>query len=942
MDLKLISRVLAVCIGCCLLTHGEAIKFSQHSLKYRLAAKASACQPYSVPAPLRCEYVKKECSDLSGLVDFLDIHFCKFEQWPWASLLIQLCWVVLMFTVLTVACDRFFCPSIERISEFLKLSPAVAGATLLSFGNGVADIFTQLSMADGAGVELALTEPIGSGICATTVVVALVVLATPMKEVYVARSLFLKDCLFYMAGVLGVLMLLIWGSVAQWQLALLLLLYVAYVATTVALCGGDAPMKAEPESHEVPIHRSTSHLDKACKLFMARQRQRRIRRERYGCLGWALDCSCMAWIFDYCWSGSYGSSDLDMVLNGDESGSWSRELLLCWDDDIGDGGGWFDSAGCPSTNPGPDVNCVRTCSDAAVLQNVQACNRHSSYESEDAAYPHAPCNISSDVEDSPGSEPRSLIMPASVAIMGEGEAAPLPELCSSSSCNTILDSATVRTAPAAAQTRLVWNRSASSSSILGSRSRKQNEGLLPYSPSAAAASWGNTSSMGTASIRRKVTWDIADSQEGLLLPPAISDCTAEAATVSNCSEGPASAVPICSEGPTTAVPACSQVLVSVPVRSEGGTSSLPTCSERPSASFKKFWRHYSHPIFHAWRHAHPIFHACAPTLRSEAVAECAVNSATRVSDLRSVEVDPPKEVMCGVLNPSPVLRGSGASVAASGERIEKGASGMPKGVSLWLLVVWMWRAPVQAAISLTLPLLSNRKGSGVRYPSRFYASMMPLVLPLLVAVHWFHFAPFEASWLEDRQLQVCTACCLILSILMLVTYPTDGFLTGWPLGACTVLVFFGSMVWMDVAADEVVVITMAFGIIFNINSSLLAVTLVSWGSSTSDIAANLAMAREGFPTMALTACFGSPLFVLLGGVGCTLLYVGGTDDYDGPVILPQTASIRVLYSCCLACSFTWAVAVPLCFRYKLNIWTVALGFLLYAAFVAIYLFSSIC
>lgn len=38
-----------------------------------------------------------------------------------------------------------------------------------------------------------------------------------------------------------------------------------------------------------------------------------------------------------------------------------------------------------------------------------------------------------------------------------------------------------------------------------------------------------------------------------------------------------------------------------------------------------------------------------------------------------------------------------------------------------------------------------------------------------------------------------------------------------------------------------------------------------------DTIANLSLARDGFPTMALTACFSSPLFVLLGGLTCTLV-----------------------------------------------------------------------
>ena len=96
-------------------------------------------------------------------------------------------------------------------------------------------------------------------------------------------------------------------------------------------------------------------------------------------------------------------------------------------------------------------------------------------------------------------------------------------------------------------------------------------------------------------------------------------------------------------------------------------------------------------------------------------------------------------------------------------------------------------------------------------------------------------------------------------------------------------------------------------------------TLVSWGSSTSDLTANLAMARDGFPTMALTACFGSPLLTLLGGLTCTLFYVeeggGGSGSGGSTVALPGGTPIRVLYACSLACSLAWALAIPLIFRY---------------------------
>jgi Ca2+/Na+ antiporter len=54
-----------------------------------------------------------------------------------------------VFAVLLTAAERFFCPALEIISEALRLPPAVAGATLLSFGNGATDLFTQFAAISG-------------------------------------------------------------------------------------------------------------------------------------------------------------------------------------------------------------------------------------------------------------------------------------------------------------------------------------------------------------------------------------------------------------------------------------------------------------------------------------------------------------------------------------------------------------------------------------------------------------------------------------------------------------------------------------------------------------------------------------------------------------------------------------------------------------------------
>jgi hypothetical protein len=61
------------------------------------------------------------------------------------SLLLLLAAAALAFLVLLTVSERFFCPALELISDYLRLPPVVAGATLLSFGNGAPDTFTQVA-----------------------------------------------------------------------------------------------------------------------------------------------------------------------------------------------------------------------------------------------------------------------------------------------------------------------------------------------------------------------------------------------------------------------------------------------------------------------------------------------------------------------------------------------------------------------------------------------------------------------------------------------------------------------------------------------------------------------------------------------------------------------------------------------------------------------------
>jgi solute carrier family 24 (sodium/potassium/calcium exchanger), member 6 len=76
-----------------------------------------------------------------------------------------------------------------------------------------------------------------------------------------------------------------------------------------------------------------------------------------------------------------------------------------------------------------------------------------------------------------------------------------------------------------------------------------------------------------------------------------------------------------------------------------------------------------------------------------------------------------------------------------------------------------------------------------------------------------------------------------------------------------------SVVWIYTIANEIVNLLTAFGVILNISNTILGLTFLAWGNSLSDYVADIVTAKQGYPNMAMAACFGGPLFNILLGVG---------------------------------------------------------------------------
>nr|CCA15347.1 Ca2 :Cation Antiporter (CaCA) Family putative [Albugo laibachii Nc14] len=84
------------------------------------------------------------------------------------------------------------------------------------------------------------------------------------------------------------------------------------------------------------------------------------------------------------------------------------------------------------------------------------------------------------------------------------------------------------------------------------------------------------------------------------------------------------------------------------------------------------------------------------------------------------------------------------------------------------------------------------------------------------------------------------------------------------------LAFFMSVVWIMNIADEVVGILKTLGKALGVSQLVLGVSVLAWGNSVGDLISDVAIARDGFPSMAFAGCFAGPLFNLLVGTGTSL------------------------------------------------------------------------
>ncbi|XP_027067614.1 cation/calcium exchanger 1-like [Coffea arabica] len=184
----------------------------------------------------QCAYVISfDCSG-KGYIDYLQIFYCSLGQFPVLGYTLLLLWLLLLFYVIGNTTADYFCPSVESLSRVLKLSPTIAGTTLLPLGNGANDVFASfISFAQSHDSDVGINTVLGGAFFISCFVVGIVSMSISSRQVAVDEASFIRDVLFLIFSLVSLLMIIISGEINLWVATGYVSIYVLYIMVVSAM-----------------------------------------------------------------------------------------------------------------------------------------------------------------------------------------------------------------------------------------------------------------------------------------------------------------------------------------------------------------------------------------------------------------------------------------------------------------------------------------------------------------------------------------------------------------------------------------------------------------------------------------------------------------------------------------------------------------------------------
>ncbi|XP_040010925.1 mitochondrial sodium/calcium exchanger protein [Xiphias gladius] len=188
----------------------------------------------------------------------------------------------------------------------------------------------------------------------------------------------------------------------------------------------------------------------------------------------------------------------------------------------------------------------------------------------------------------------------------------------------------------------------------------------------------------------------------------------------------------------------------------------------------------------------------------------------------------------------------------------------------WRRKSWRWRVfkvlktPLEVLLLLCIPVVDpDKEDKNWRRP----LNCLHLITAPLVCVLTFQSGIYGHYMIQGQfPLWLLTLLLgLFLAAIVFCTTTNDCPPKYHPLFA--LLGFMVSAVLISATASEVVGLLHMLGVVLSLSNTVLGLTLLAWGNSIGDCFSDITIARQGYPRMAISACFGGIIFNMLFGVG---------------------------------------------------------------------------
>ncbi|KAK9481117.1 Sodium/calcium exchanger protein-domain-containing protein [Lipomyces japonicus] len=179
----------------------------------------------------QCQFVKTYCSDDElGFFNYIRFYYCTPTRMQSLIFVTMTVWLIALFTTIGITASDFLCPNLNTMSRLFGLSENLAGVTFLALGNGSPDVFsTYAAMKVGSG-SLAVGELIGAASFIISIVAGSMAIICPFTVDWLP---FTRDLSFFILAVALAMYCLADGVIVQWECVAMVLFYVLYVSFVV-------------------------------------------------------------------------------------------------------------------------------------------------------------------------------------------------------------------------------------------------------------------------------------------------------------------------------------------------------------------------------------------------------------------------------------------------------------------------------------------------------------------------------------------------------------------------------------------------------------------------------------------------------------------------------------------------------------------------------------